>query len=412
MAKQRAQTRGQMRALDRRAFLKRAAGQAAGAALAPLLAACSAPAILRPAAKRVVLVRFGGGVRFRDVFADQNSCLAPHLRHLSESGTLFAEMWNDHLTRHDAATLYLLTGRYGARLDDNGKGAENVRELSAAPTLFEVFRRARGAPRMKALAAGTPDQSSHPSYGAPFCALTFGREGAAARAASISGDPSLGSTPHVAMANDRLARIVARVGPTPVSPDLKRRNFEAAVKEDLASVVPEVPELAPVIHAALVDRLLADRPYVPPEDADHWLADLALRALASYRPDLAVIAFSTPDLAHRGAWRSYAAAVKQIDIHVHMLWRFLETDPYYRGRTLLLVTSDCGRGDERFDRHLEPFADPAHRRVFLVAAGAGARSGLVVTERRQQVDVGVTAAAVLGCALPDAEGSLLAEIAT
>ncbi len=411
MPRQREQTLGRGQALDRRAFLKRAAGQAAGAALAPLLASCAAPALLSRPAERLVLVRFGGGVRFRDVFAEQNSCLAPNLRRLAGSGTLYTGMWNDHLTRHDTATLYLLTGRYGARLDDNGKGTENVKELSAAPTLFEVFRKTSGAPRVKALAAGVPDQSSHSSYGAPFGGLTFARERAAVKT-SISGDPSLGGTPHVGMANERLARIVSRVGPTPVSPDLKRKNFQAAVSEDLAGVAPEVPELMPVLQAALAGRLLADQPYVPPEDADHWLAELALRALESHRPDLAVIAFATPDLAHRGAWRSYAAAVQQIDIHVHRLWKLLETDPYYRGRTLLLVTSDCGRGDERFDRHLEPFADPAHRRLFLVAAGAGARGGRVVEERRQQVDVAVTAAAVLGCALPDAEGSPLAEVGT
>src|SRR5206468_2680955 len=101
--------------------------------------------------------------------------------------------------------------------------------------------------------------------------------------------------------------------------------------------------------------------------------------------------------------RTYAEAVRGLDVHLLRLKRFLDDDPYYRGRTALLVTTDCGRGDPRFDEHLEPFEDPLHRKVFLLALGVGVPENRVSDERRAQIDVAPTIARMLDFELPGAE---------
>ena len=122
-------------------------------------------------------------------------------------------------------------------------------------------------------------------------------------------------------------------------------------------------------------------------------------------------AFSTPDLAHAGSWRSYAAQVTRIDLLLMTLHRFVETDLYYQGRTALFVVPDCGRGTQRFDQHAEPFGDEAQRRLFLLAVGRIVPAGSVVEDRREQIDVAPTIAARLGFEIADAEGAPLKELA-
>lgn len=394
--------------LTRRRFLAHASALAAGTALA----GCSSTGSPRERPRRVVLVRFGGGVRFEDCFGPEERSLTPFLRSLAERGTLFSELWNDHLTRHDTATLSLLTGRYGTRQSGNAAGDANVEELGQAALIGEAVRRGRSLPETKVLAAGVPDQSLHPAFGESYRAITFATEGSAHAERTLSGDPSLGRTPHVEMGNRRFGRIASDLasGFWPESIEPRRKLVEEAAAREVESEAPERPELGPVIAAALTERILDDEPYIAAEDADRWLTDLTIGALRHLRPDFTALAWSTPDLAHLGAWRSYVAQVRQLDVLLERLWRFLETDPYYRGRTTLLVTPDCGRGSERFDQHAEPADDPQLRRLFLVAAGVGIDPGTLVEDRRQQIDVAPTIARILEIDLPEAEGQPLAEI--
>lgn len=393
--------------MDRRRFLHAVTGLAAAGALSR----CSSVPRPPPENRRIVLVRFGGGVRFQDLFGDRKRCLAPHLRKLSEVGTFYPELWNDHLTRHDTANLYLLTGQYGARLESNDAGSQNVEELSSLPTLFEKFRKERGRPLTKVLAAGVPDHSDAEGYGEPFRAMTFAEE-RTSRSPSFSGDESLGPCAHRTQGNERLLRVLGSIPPgsVPKSQDARRKYMHAAVQGDLSSMPLAIKELTPAVAETLTQRLVGDRPFIAAEEADDWLMSLTLEALVRLRPELVMIALSTPDLAHLGAWRSYEAAVRQVDLQLSRLTRFLSTNPYYRNQTTLLVTTDCGRGAEQFDQHMVPFDEPSHRRLFLLATGVGQRSHVVIEERRQQVDVAASIATMLEFDLKGTDGVPLLEV--
>jgi len=393
------------RAVGRRRFLAGAAGFAA----AGLLTRCATLPRTAPRGQRIVLVRFGGGVRYQDLFGDHKDCLAPYLRHLSASGTLYTGLRNSHLTRHDTATQYLLTARYGSRLTSNAEGSRNLEELGQSPTIFERYRKSHGRPVTKVLAAGVPDHSKAESHGEAFRAATFASENTAT-SPPISGDASLGHSAHVAMGNERLLRVLGSIPPgdTPRAPEARRRHLLAAVRADLQEVPLDVPELGSSVAAALTGRLMAERPFIAADEADDWLMALTFEALPRLRPDLVMIGFSTPDLAHRGAWRSYQSAVRHIDTQLYRLSRFLSENPYYRDRTTLMVTTDCGRGAVHFDEHLEPLDEPSHRQSFLLATGVGQRP-LVITEQREQVDVPASIAAMLEFDLEQAEGIPLLE---
>ena len=72
-----------------------------------------------------------------------------------------------------------------------------------------------------------------------------------------------------------------------------------------------------------------------------------LELLATNRPRLIHIAFGdTDDYAHDGNYESYLAAMERGDEYLRQLWQQLQGDPYYRGQTTLIVTTDHGRGHE------------------------------------------------------------------
>lgn len=403
----------------RRTLLKGALGAAAAGALAGCTSTRRAkPSLSSPARgpARVVLLRFGGGVRYADVFGPSEECLAPTLRALAAEGTLYTDLWNDHLTHHDCATLYMLTGRYGARQDGNEKAAANLADLRKSPLVHEAYRRATSVPPYKALSVGMPSVSEHPLHGAPvraatFCAQSGGKD--KAPPAPFAGDPSLVAPPELAAGNEKLGRLALDLSApdTPVQTGPRRKFLEDKVDALLAKSNLPCAALLPAWKQALVDRFMEGGPYLREVDADSWMTDLTLEAMRTTRPDLVTVGFVTPDLAHLGAWRDYAAAVRNVDLQVRRVVDFVAHDEYYAGRTLVLIAPDVGRGTIDFTDHDRPFDDPAHRKLFLVALGRGAKPGVVIDERREQTTIAPTIAATLGFTLGQAEAAALTELA-
>lgn len=366
--------------------------------------------------RRVVFVRFGGGVRYADVFGRVEDCLAPTTRALALRGTLATEFYNSHLTRHDAATLYLLSGRYGRRVDSNEKAPLNFEEMKSAALVHEAFRRATQAPIYKTLTLGLPEYSAHPLHGANVRSASFANHVAptAAKALPPGGDRSLATPTEWKVSNDFLARIVSEITLTekPLGPPDRRKSVEKIVDALLQKSPPPCAALVPAFRSVLIERALAPNVYIPSTEIDSWLTDLALAAMADVRPDLVEFGFVTPDLAHSGAWSDYASAVAQVDQQVRRIIEFIDRDDYYRGRTLLLIAPDVGRGDLDFTEHEQPFADAAHRRLFLLAYGHGVDAGRTIEKRVEQTALAPTIAAKLGFTLGQAESEPIAEMLT
>jgi hypothetical protein len=406
---------------SRRAWLARSARALAAAPFAALAGCRHAGrygletgfGVLPPRDGRaVVLLRFGGGVRQRDVFGPEAECLAPALRALASRSTIFTDVVNEHHTRHDSATLYMLTGRYGERGSDP---AANREELAGAALVHEVFRRQTGRPQHKALVLGAPTFSAHPLHGSTYRAASFATYRATAENVPPGEDPSLPPCVERDTANSRLFRLARELSATDAArnAEVRRRKITESVAADLEADAPPSPAITPALATALERRLLDRREFIRESEADEWQTDLALLAMESVRPDFVFVGYRTPDVAHRGSWREYAAAVRALDLEVRRIADFVATDIYYRDRTLLLVAPDVGRGDTDFTAH-EPAAtgteDPAARRTFLVASGKGVTAGRVIADRRPQVAIATTIASALEVTIGQAESAPLTEV--
>ena len=116
---------------------------------------------------------------------------------------------------------------------------------------------------------------------------------------------------------------------------------------------------------------------------------------------------------HGGSWSDYTGAILMADAIVGELWDFVQADPFYAGRTDLLVTNDHGRHDDAhggFRGHGD--GCPGCRTIMLLAVGPDFPAGVVSHTPRALPDLAPTVGLILGFEMPWATGRPMQEICT
>jgi hypothetical protein len=73
----------------------------------------------------------------------------------------------------------------------------------------------------------------------------------------------------------------------------------------------------------------------------------AITYLKSKKPKALYISYGeTDEFAHEGHYGRYLNAAHQFDAWLAQIWDFVEKDPQYKDNTILLITTDHGRGDK------------------------------------------------------------------
>jgi arylsulfatase A-like enzyme len=118
---------------------------------------------------------------------------------------------------------------------------------------------------------------------------------------------------------------------------------------------------------------------------------------AEQAPGLSFLLFDDTDMAHRGRWSRYVAAIRQADELVLRLWQRLPPD------TDLLVLPLHGRADHgatRWGFVGHGRFDAGCSRLWLLALGPDFAAGRVVEKRARLIDVAPTVARLLGFEFP------------
>src|SRR5712691_1203427 len=102
----------------------------------------------RQRSNRVIIVTFGGGVRYSETFAPEGLRNIPRLVEMRTGGHFFHTCVNSGVLSHFNSTASIVTGNW-QRVDDFGF------EAPAGPTLFEQFRKQTGAGPADAWAIAT-----------------------------------------------------------------------------------------------------------------------------------------------------------------------------------------------------------------------------------------------------------------
>ncbi len=146
------------------------------------------------------------------------------------------------------------------------------------------------------------------------------------------------------------------------------------------------------------------------QDTLTWDSTRAI--MARDHPSLCYVLFAQVDAqGHTGDTTKYLSAIRRVDSLIYLLWKNIESDPVYAGKTTMIVSSDHGRHD---DVHggWQAHGDHCHgcRHIPFLAIGPDIRSGVEIPLVRDQIDIAPTVAHLLGFAMPFAQGSIMSEM--
>ena len=104
----------------------------------------------------------------------------------------------------------------------------------------------------------------------------------------------------------------------------------------------------PTSREKLINSMMKDshQPWLTDECLDVFTHFAAMEWLKTRKPRVLYIAYGeTDEWAHSGNYRSYLDAARHVDRWLEEIWSFVQSDPQYRDKTTLLITTDHGRGD-------------------------------------------------------------------
>jgi len=370
-------------AWDRRQFLRAVAGTGAAAlsSFTPLRA------MQLPHGQKVVVVTFGGGARDEETFAPEGQENIPLiLSELIPQATFFTQVINHGILGHYVATASLATGAYETLNNFALVPPEN-------PTVFEYFRRDLNRPAQDAWVVA-------PSNG-------FNRLGSSNRRGY---GPSLGA--EVVLPKQLLAAAMA--GSSGIDYEhLLRDNYESPTATTIngGGSQDELHRTIGILKLSLEDFKAHAKSLASPDELSVFIARRLMQELS---PRLLWITLHDIDIAHSGAFSLYLDGIRRSDRLCAELWRAIETDPEYKGRTTMFILPDFGRdsdtdpGGNGFQHHRT--GDALSRTTWMMVLGPGVRQNAVVDRPVDSLDLVPTLGSLMGFSPTYAKGSPLREV--
>jgi hypothetical protein len=351
------------------------------AGLSPLARAAAS----RNKKRKVIVITFGGGARDQETFAPEGQENIPRLVHeLIPQSTFFTQVVNRGILGHYVATASLATGVY-----------ETINNFASLPpehpTVFEYFRKDLKRPRSDAWVVAPSNgfnrigESNHRSYGADLGARVILPKHLLT--AAMSGN-------------------IADYG------HLLQDNYETPYyAAELAGGESELQQLETILRLSVGDFKAHARTLSSPDELSVYIVRQLMRQAA---PSLLWITMHDIDVAHAGAYSLYIDGIQRTDRLCADLWKTIQTEPEYAGKTTLFILPDFGRdsdtdsGGNGFQHHRT--GDALSRTTWMMAVGAGVREGVVSDRALESIDLVPTLGAMLGFSPALAQGRPIPEL--
>ena len=370
---------------SRRDFLRGAAGMALGSTLV------SGSPFLRGATlakkRKVIVITFGGGARDQETFALEGQENVPNLmKELIPQASFFTQVMNQGILGHYVATASLATGVY-----------ETLNNFSAVPpdhpTVFEYFRKDLNRPSSDAWVVA-------PSNG-------FNRIGESAYRSYGAG---LGAT--VVLPKHLLSAAASTTTATGDYSHLLHDNYETPLYTPALGGGGEfeLQQLDRILKLSVDDFMAHARTISSPDELSVYIVKRLMRQEA---PSLLWVTMHDIDIAHSGAYSLYIDAIRRTDRLCAEIWNAAQSEPEYAGNTTVFILPDFGRdadedaGGNGFQHHRT--GDAASRTTWMLALGAGVRSGIVYDRPVQSIDLVPSIGSMMGFSPALSQGKPLQE---
>lgn len=376
------QVTGHVLSWNRREFLRDAAGLTLGSGL------CSTSLFARSGVlqrnRKVVVITFGGGARDQETFAPEGQENIPNLiKELIPQSSFFTQVVNRGILGHYVATASLATGVY--------ETINNFASLPPeSPTVFEYFRKDLRRPASDAWVVAPSNgfnrigESSHRSYG-------------------------LGQGARVILPKHLLTAA------TKGSPDydhLLRDNYETPFfAPQVTGNEFELEQLRTLLKLSVDDFRAHALTLSSPDELSVYIVRQLMRQAA---PSLLWITMHDIDIAHAGAYSLYIDGIRRTDRLCAELWRAIQSEPEYAGKTTLFILPDFGRDSDEdsagngFQHHRT--GDVASRTTWMMALGPGIKEGVVHDRPVDSTDLVPTIGAMMGFSAALSHGKPVSEL--
>jgi hypothetical protein len=347
-------------------------------------------------ARKVIIVTFGGGVRYSETFSPEGHRNIPRLVELQPSGFFYRNCINSGVLSHFNSTASIVSGNW-QRVDDFGF------EPPAGVTLFEYYRKQRKTAPLDAWVVATNKS---------FASIGAGKER----------DFGLPYGANVVLPKQLLIEAVQEVVRKGsdlgvAKRDNVQRQLETILNEGYEGVGWTIFKAGSRLDRHVRDTLtrgLVEYINGPeaPSSGDELTFFITREIMREFAPNLLLVNFWDMDVAHWGAYSLYLAAITRTDRLTGMLWDEVQSNASYRDKTTMLILPELGRdGDQNtangFLNHRS--GDPSCRNMWMLALGAGVVKGESETPV-QHVDVAATAAEMLGLKALGLAGQPLREL--
>ena len=369
-------------AWSRREFLHSASGLALGSTLLPsvLFARSRVPQNER----KVVVITFGGGARDQETFAPEGQENIPHLIHdLIPQSAFFTQVINRGILGHYVATASLATGAYETINNFASLPPEN-------PTVFEYFRRDLRRPASDAWVVAPSNgfnrigESSHRSYG-------------------------LGQGAQVILPKHLLS--AATKGGAEYE-HLLRDNYETPFyAPQVAGTEFELEQLRGMLKLSVDAFRTHALTLSSPDELSVYIVRQLMRQVA---PSLLWITMHDIDVAHAGAFSLYIDGIRRTDRLCAEVWKTIQSEPEYSGKTTLFILPDFGRDSDEdsagngFQHHRT--GDAMSRTTWMMALGPGIREGVVHDRPMESTDLVPTIGGIMGFSASLSQGKPVPEL--
>ncbi|MBC7914152.1 MAG: alkaline phosphatase family protein [Pyrinomonadaceae bacterium] len=140
------------------------------------------------------------------------------------------------------------------------------------------------------------------------------------------------------------------------------------------------------------------KPWNYGECLDVFTHHAALEHLKTKQPRVLYIAYGeTDEWAHSGKYKSYLNAAKQVDEWIEEIWTYVQSQPKYKNKTALILTTDHGRGETwRWTEHDSSVPASDQTWFGIMAPGIKAKGEVKTTIQLYQQQLAQTMAALLG----------------
>jgi len=367
---------------NRREFLRDAAGLTLGSGLFSKSLFARSGVLQKN--RKVVVITFGGGARDQETFAPEGQENVPNLlKELIPQSSFFTQVVNRGILGHYVATASLATGVY--------ETINNFASLPPeSPTVFEYFRKDLRRPASDAWVVAPSNgfnrigESSHRSYG-------------------------MGQGARVILPKHLLTAA------TKGSPDyehLLRDNYETPFfAPEVAGNEVLLEQLRELLKLSVNDFKEHALTLSSPDELSVYIVRQLMKQVA---PSLLWITMHDIDIAHAGAFSLYVDGIRRTDRLCLDVWKAIQDEPEYAGKTTLFILPDFGRDSDQdsagngFQHHRT--GDVASRTTWMMALGPGIREGVVHDRRIDSTDLVPTIGAMMGFSAALSQGRPVSEL--